>query len=248
MPTKVPVLREPARKRRGGKKLLTVLLLLFIVILAVLFFNSSISKISSIVIEGQRFTSRADIQQAAGITVGGAYFSVSAKTVEERIMSIKTIEKVSVEKSFPGDVVIRVTEHPAVAFELSPQGQLTAILANGTTIAAGADVVVDKPILSGWQEGDPYKAELSKQLAALPAASLSDISEITPSPSKAYPDRIRIYTRTRFEVITAVSLLKDKIDALNAVVEIQEPGLVTMLLADTYVPFASSESGNGESN
>jgi len=247
MPEKIPVLREPARKRRGGKKLLAVLLLLFIVILSVLFFNSSFSKISAISIEGQRFSSKAEIQQAAGVAMGDAYFSISTKSVEERIKTLSTVDKVEVVKSFPGNLSIHVTEYEAVAFEMSPKGELTAILANGTTSAAGADIVVDKPILSGWTAGDPNKAALSKELSSLPPASLSDFSEIIPSPSKAYPDRIKIYTRTRFEVITAVSLLKEKVAALDAVIETQEPGVITMLLADTYVPFVPEEEGNADS-
>ncbi|MOA64140.1 hypothetical protein D3C78_1901040 [compost metagenome] len=51
-----------------------------------------------------------------------------------------------------------------------------------------------------------------------------------------------MFTRTKFEVITAVSVLPEKIEALNAVIETQEPGKITMLLADTYVPFP----GEGE--
>jgi cell division protein FtsQ len=53
-----------------------------------------------------------------------------------------------------------------------------------------------------------------------------------------------MYTRTKFEVITAVSVLPEKIDALNAVIETQEPGKITMLLADTYVPFQSENLEN----
>ncbi|UVI32200.1 cell division protein FtsQ/DivIB [Paenibacillus spongiae] len=247
MQDKVPVLREPVRRRRGGKKLLAVLLLLFIVILCVLFFNSSISKISSIVVEGQRYSSKEDIQKAAGINIGDAYFGTTAKTVEDRVKTIKPVEKVEVVKKFPGGIRITVSEYPTVAFELSSNGDLTAMLSNGAIVPAGSEIVVDKPILSGWKADDPLKAELGKKLAELPAGSLSDFSEIMPSPSKAYPDRIKIYTRTRFEVVTAISLLQDKIASLDAVIETQEPGIVTMLLADTYVPFVPEEPENEDS-
>jgi cell division protein FtsQ len=244
MQEKIPVLREPVRKRRGGKKLLAVVLLLFIVILCVLFFNSSISKISSISIEGQKYIQSADIRKAAGISVGDAFFGTTASTIEARVKTLKPIDKVDVIKSFPGKVRILVEEYQTVAFELSDQGALTAILSNGSTVPTGADTIVDKPILSGWKANDPVKAQLCKELASIPPQSLSDFSEIIPAPSMAYPDRIKIYTRTRFEVITAASLLAQKISALNAVIETQEPGLITMLLADTYVPFAPVEGEN----
>ncbi|MBW7473645.1 FtsQ-type POTRA domain-containing protein [Paenibacillus oenotherae] len=248
MQEKVPVLREPVRKkRRGGRKLLIVIIVLFIVILCVLFFNSSISKVSTVTVEGQRYLTVSEVQGAAGIVPGDAYFGTSAATIEERVKSLKPIEKVEVIKSFPGSIRIVVQEYPTVAYELSDKGELTAILASGISVAAGSsDLVVDKPILSGWKADDPLKTELSKQLSNIPAALLSDFSEIIPFPSKAFPDRIRIYTRTRFEIITAASLLPDKISTLNAVIETQEPGLLTLLIADTYESFVPDETENDE--
>ncbi|MBW7455297.1 cell division protein FtsQ/DivIB [Paenibacillus sepulcri] len=248
MADKMPVLREPVRRRRGGKKLLAVLFLLFIVILCVLFFNSNISKISSVVVEGQKFTRAADVQKAAGISVGDAFLGTSTKTIEARVKKLAPVETVEVTKSFPGTVKIVVHEFPGVAFQLSDQGVLTALLSNGTSVPTGSDIIVDKPILSGWKADDPVKAQLCKQLAELSAQSLSDFSEIIPTPSNAYPDRIKIYTRTRFEVITAVSLLPGKVPALNAVIETQEPGLITMLLADTYTSFTPDEGGNKDAD
>src|SRR6185312_12637657 len=122
MQEKIPVLREPVRKRRGGKKLLAVLLLLFIVILCVLFFNSSISKISSVSIEGQKYIKASDIRKAAGISIGDAFFGTTASTIEARVKTIKPIDKVDVIKSFPGSVRIVIEEYPTVAFELSNEG------------------------------------------------------------------------------------------------------------------------------
>lgn len=60
----------------GSRKLLTILILLFVALLAVLFFNSSISKISEIQIEGTRFVTREEIGKAAAILVGDAFFEL----------------------------------------------------------------------------------------------------------------------------------------------------------------------------
>lgn len=247
MPDKMPVLREPDRRRRGGKKLLVILFILFIVILCVLFFNSSISKISSITVEGQRYMEAADIQKASGVTVGEAFFGITAKTIEARVSKLKAVESTQVIKSFPGKIRIVIKELPTVAYEVSSKGEITAIMSNGTSLLAGGDIVVDKPILSGWKPDDPVRIELCKQLAAIPAQSLSDFSEIMPAASASYKDRIKIYTRTRFEVITAVSLLQAKIAVLNAVIETQEPGLITLLLADKYASFSPVDTENSES-
>jgi cell division protein FtsQ len=246
MSSQMPVLKEPNRKRMGSRKLLTILILLFVALLTVLFFNSSISKVSEIQIEGTRFVTHEEINKAAAILIGDAFFRTSSSTIKERVLTLPQINDVKITKVFPGLLKIAVEEYPVVAFELSKQGEMTALLSNGTTVEADSDVMqlVDKPVLSGWTDDNPVKAELTTQLGKITAKQLSDLSEIIPYPSSAYPDRIRIYTRTKFEVVTAVSVLTDKIEALNAVIETQEPGKITMLLADTYVPFQSESLEN----
>ncbi|MCR2803695.1 cell division protein FtsQ/DivIB [Paenibacillus soyae] len=255
MNTQMPVLKEPVRKRRGNKKLLAVLFLLFIALLGVLFFNSSISKISEIQITGMHFTTTEQIAAASKIETGDPFFQTASDLIERNVKTLPQVEEAKVMKVFPGIVKITVQEYPVVAFELTAQGELTALLSSGTSMPAAGEgaQLLDKPVLSGWSESDPVKKELTEKLALIPQKQLADLSEITPIPSKAYPDRIRIFTRTHFEVITAVSVLPQKIDALNAVIETQEPGKITMLLADTYVPFQTegeegSENGDNAEN
>ncbi|MFF2482889.1 cell division protein FtsQ/DivIB [Paenibacillus sp. NPDC058071] len=249
MSSQMPVLKKPERPRKGSRKLVAVLLLLFAVILAVLFFNSSISKISSIKVNGAQYANENDIRQASDIEIGDAFFGTSSERIENRIRALKPIQEVTVVKKFPGAVTISVKEFEVVAFEIAADGAMTAIMSNGTSVVSlNNDVLMDKPVLSGWKVGDPQRAELTKQLGTITSKQLSDLSEIIPYPSKAYPDRIRIYTRTKFEVVTSISVLASKIDALNAVIETQEPGKITMLLADTYVPFDGNNAENMESD
>ncbi|MBJ6363161.1 cell division protein FtsQ/DivIB [Paenibacillus sp. GCM10012307] len=245
----MPVLKEPESKKKGNRKLLIILFLLFAVLLAILFFNSSISKISSIGISGQQYIGAAEVEEASGIVVGDAFFGTSSSTIEARIEKLSSVSKATVTKNFPGEVQIKVEEYSSVGYELSPQGEITALLSNGTTLSMqGRDFVVDKPVLAQWPDKDPYKVELTKVLGELPPAIIGDFSEIIPIPSTAYPDRIKIYTRTQFEVITAISFLKEKAPKLSAVIEQQAPGKVTMLLADTYSEYQSDFLESEDSN
>ena len=240
----MPVLREPAPKRKGSRKLLFVVILLFFTLLSVLFFNSSISKISEIQVLGTMYADEDAVIREAAIEAGDPFFRSTSAAIAARVEKLTQVESATVEKKFPGVVIINVKEYPAVAFELTSQGEVVALLSNGTQAVARGDgmIIADKPVLTGWTDNDPVKIELTKRLGEIPSKQLADLSEIIPIPSKAYPDRIRIYTRTKFEVITAVSVLSDKIESLNAVIETQAPGKITMLLADTYVPFPSEES------
>lgn len=247
MSAPMPVLREPANKKKGSRRLIAVLILLFAVILSVLFFNSPVSKISEIHITGPVYVTDAEIEKAAGIKIGDAFFGTTSRTIGKRVGKLDTVANVTVTKTFPGKIRIAVQEYKVVAFELSDQGGMTAILSNGTSVkAAAGESLADKPVLTGWEPDNPVKAQLTQTLSVIPAAELADLSEIIPYPSKAYPDRIKIYTRTKFEVVTAVSVLKEKIKAINAVIETQEPGKITMLLADTYVPFGDSAGENDD--
>ncbi|SDT38795.1 cell division protein FtsQ [Paenibacillaceae bacterium GAS479] len=242
----IPLLKEPPPKKRGSRKLMLILVLLFLILLSILFFNSNISKVSVVTIEGEQFTKETDIRNTASVRPGDAFFGTMASTVEQRISSLGSVKQAKVEKTFPGQIRIIVEEFPAVAFEMDDAGRLSAILASGTIIEADTgSAVVDKPVLSGWRKDDPIKKKLCQALAAIPAQELNQLSEISPSPTESYPDRIRIYTRSGFEVITAASLLKDKLLTLNSVVEERAPGRVTLLLADTYSPF-QTESEEGE--
>ncbi|HUC93130.1 MAG TPA: FtsQ-type POTRA domain-containing protein [Paenibacillus sp.] len=242
MAESMPVLRQPKQGRKNSRKLLLILLLLFVALLGVLFFRSPISEISAISVSGQQYIAANDIRDASGIAEGDPFFFPGKGEIERRIAKLKPVEAVTVDKSFPGKIAITVKEYSAVAFELTEDGLITAILSNGATVGSGSNFVVDKPVLSGWKKDDPNKAELTRVLSSVPDELLSDFSEIIPYPSKSYKDRIKIYTRTKFEIVTAVSLLQEKAETIQAVIETQEPGSVTTLLSDYYVPYAADDA------
>lgn len=143
---------------------------------------------------------------------------------------------------------MKIEEFPAVAYELEQGGILKAILSSGAAVTVNeTGIAVEKPILTNWDPADPNKAILCQTLGSISNELTSDISEIVPSPTLSFPDRIKLYTRSRFEVITSISLLKSKVSYLNQVIETKEPGLITMLEADSYVPFqVESEEQKGD--
>ena len=248
MTERIPVLKEPAPKpkRKGARRLLGVIYSLFVVLLIVLFFRSDLSKISEVTVTGGRFTDEGEILAAAGVRPGDPFFWPTADAIAGRVERLDAIASASVRKTFPGKLHIEVTEYPAVAYGLTAEGAITAILSNGTERLIGSDAVVDRPVLRAWNEREADRLKLVDVLSRLPDDLLSDFSEITPYPSEAWPDRIRIYTRTRFEVVTAVSLLAEKADTIRAVIETQEPGIITLLLADRYVPYVRDDDSGGD--
>lgn len=243
--TRLPLLKEDKPKKRMSRKITVILLLLFTALLAVIFFRSSISRITMIDFQGSKYSTNEELLSQSGLQLGGQFFAVSAKSVEESLMELKTIEEVTVDKKFPGVITVRIEEYPAVAYELEKDGVLKAILSSGAAVSVNeTGIAVEKPILTNWDPEDPNKAKLSQALASIPNELTGDISEIVPSPTLSFPDRIKMYTRSRFEVITSISLLKDKVAYLNQVIETEQPGLIKMLEADSYVPFKAQSEGD----
>lgn len=241
MPNTIPALKEPKTRRNTSRKLVILLMVLFLALLAILFFRSSLSKISEIHFEGSVYSTQAELLQKSGLKEGMSFFGTSAATIRGRLTTVPSIQSVTVDKRFPGVVDVTIKEYPPVAYELNPDGKLLAYLSNGTKVTVKSGISVEKPMLSGWEGKEAILLKLCSVLSKISDDLTSDISEIVPTPTLSFPDRIRLYTRSGFEVVTTISLIQDKVAYLNDIIETQEPGLITLLEADTYVPFSSGD-------
>ncbi|CAI6020327.1 cell division protein FtsQ/DivIB [Cohnella sp. JJ-181] len=238
---RIPALprEQTAAKRRGGK-LLWIVIALFVAVLVVLFFRSSLSRISVIEIHGLTYLNQDQVKAELGVGIGDSFFMPASDKLAQRAERLPQIRDVRVVKHFPGKLDVTVKEYPSVALELDGKGVLSVVLANGYAVQPPASSALPaKPVLTGWAKDDPQRAALCLALGGLSAEGLSDFSEISPDPSRAYPDRIRIFTRSGFDVLTTVGKLKDKIAILSELVENREPGSVVLLDSDTYSPYSA---------
>jgi cell division protein FtsQ len=244
----IPVLKKPKPKRNTSKKVAALLILLFLVLLGVLFFRSSLSKITEIDFRGSAYSTNQELLKQSGLKVGGSFFGTSAGSISKRLSAIPSIESATVDKRFPGVVEVTIHEYASVAYELAQNGKLQAYLANGSKVQVKQGISLEKPMLSGWEKDQVHLIKLCSTLSKMEDDLTSDISEILPSPTLSFPDRIRLYTRSGFEVLTTIEKLPDKAGYLNDIIETQEPGLITMLEADTYVPFVSPGDSEDREN
>ncbi|MCS7459269.1 FtsQ-type POTRA domain-containing protein [Paenibacillus doosanensis] len=241
---RLPVIKKPKKRSRGSKRLLFLLFLFFITLLCILFFQSSLSKISEIQVDGQELLTAEAIQGASGVNAGDHFFSVSSSAIEQKVKSLKMVESVEATKHFPGVIHIQVKEYPRVAYQFGDANQPEAILADGSVVPVGGDInfVMDKPILTGWGASPELKNKLCQALASTSPSALTDISEIKPDPSESYPDKIKMYTRSQFEVITTIGYLPEKLKYLDTyIADLKEnkisTGVLKLLEADTHAPF-----------
>lgn len=210
----IPPLRAVPKKKRASRKLLVLLLLFFISVFAYLFFQSPLAKISDIEIHGNGVATAQQIEQASGLAVGTSFFLMDETKTLAGIKTLGAVQDVKVSKKFPGKITLTVKEFGKAAYQIGEDGGPQVILANGTVHPlAGQTFPSDRPILTGWTEDNPVWKALCKELAAIPNEMLTDVSEIKPYPN-VFEDRIKLYTRSRFEVITRIALLSAKLPNL----------------------------------
>lgn len=244
---RMPHLAKPKPTRRGSGKIMLLLLVLLAAILLILFLRSDMSKIAEIHISGNKHTTLAEVGQAIGVATGDSFFAVTARTLNERLAALPHVSDAAAVKQFPGRIVIELAEYPEVAYLLGADGQLKTLLANGLAVAMPeGEPVYNLPILSGWEERSPLLQQMAAALAELPAPLLADISQIKPEPADAWPDRIRMYTRSYFEVVTTIGYLPDRLDYMRAIIGDYEPGVITMLEANTHRPYETDGESTEE--
>lgn len=243
MAERIPALKqapEPAEKRKRGGKLLLILIALFVIALIVLFFRSSLSRITDIEVTGANYAKVSDVENALGVHKGDSFFKGNPKALAAKVESLGPVENAKVTKRFPGHLNVQIQEFAAVAVELDASGRTDLVLANGLNVPLPDGAALpDMPVLTGWSAGDANRGALCAALGKLQPALLNDLSQIEPDPSNAYPDRIKLYTRSKYEIVTTIGKLPDKADILGEIVENREPGVITLLEADTYQPYSA---------
>ncbi len=221
--TTIPTMRNRRPPGRPATKLILFILIFLMAIGGGLFLWSPWSRVGVIAIEGIQFISKETVMRQSQLAVGQLYWGVDADDVASWLLRLPTVDKAVVTKTFPGKVRIAITEHRVVAMELrtsSPKQDQIAdsfhgVLANG--VAVSREYVNNPtalPLLSGWEDV-AMKQTLCRVLAQIQANFLYDISEIRPYFSPAYPDRVRIYTRSQHEVITRIAWLPEKLSRLD---------------------------------
>ncbi|WP_213587224.1 cell division protein FtsQ/DivIB [Paenibacillus sp. J2TS4] len=243
MQVKVPAIKPERPSKKGSRKVILLLVVFFLTVLAILFFQSSISKITVIEITGNEMVDSEQIGQASNIRVGDSFFLIDARKSADSIGELRMIESVQITKRFPGQVTITVQEHKRVAFQINAAGEREVLLADGSSHPAKDESIpLDKPIMTGWMDDNPMKAKLCSILADIADPMLADISEIVPDPSAAYEDKIRIYTKSQYEVSTRIEFLQEKLQYLDVMIaEWKEQnihsGELILMEQDRGIPF-----------
>ncbi len=246
----IPFLPKPDMEQSPNLKWIVGAALFLFALGMVFFFNSSLARIDTIQLKGTDLLTQDRVLALAGVNKGSSYFVPTEQTIIQRLMTDPMIQKVDVNKSFPGKMYIYVHEYAKIAYQMDKSGAAKVRLSNGTAISVAPDkLFVDRPLLTGWKDTDPNLSNLIGVMGEIPVSQLAEVSEIRPFPSFAYPDKIKIYTRDGYEVHTTITYLKKKIGFLRQIIVQVEAnkykrGYIELLEADVFRPFSEDVQKN----
>lgn len=238
-------MKQSKQVANAKSKLTRVLILFFVIVAAAIFFKSPLAEIKFIHVEGNLIAGNQEILEKADLVVGDSFFAFRAGAAESRIEEIPGVKSANVKRTFPGEITLEISEYRLAAYQVV-NGKAEMVLEDGHVLPmTDLSTWLDRPILSNWSRYEKLKLELCKVLAGLSYEQVADLSEIMPAPTNAYPDKIKMYTRSSFEVVTTISKLKGKLPYLANVVNDlkdsgQMSGRITMLEANSSQPFINN--------
>jgi len=250
---RIPQVKQPKPNRRGNKKLTFLLVIFFLTVLAVVFFRSSYSKVQEIAVYGNDLYAANEIVQASGLHKGMQFLNVWESDVKAGLKPLAGIKSVSIERSFPGKIILHVTEFKRVALWTNTDGKRSPLLENGTVLDK-VDFrarVVDRPLIRAW--GAPeLLPQLGKALGSLPPTVLDQISDIALTPTISDKQRITLYMRDGNEVRSVIYQIAKKLPWYPAIAKELpegEKGIVYMLESTWFSKYGSpAEQGETSGN
>ncbi|SFP04650.1 cell division protein FtsQ/DivIB [Salibacterium halotolerans] len=200
---KIPALKEK-RKKRTNRRLVTYLSVFFLLILLVVYFQSPLSHIRHIKVEGNIHTAQDNIKDRIDLQTGDGLWTADLTQAEQAVQSYQEIENVSVTRSFPSTVTIHVQEYRRMAY-VENGGSFVPVLQNGEVLSEKTynELPSDAPILRNFEDRDKLAA-FSEEMSQLGEGVMNRISEVMYAPSDDDANRLRLYMNDGIEVESTI--------------------------------------------
>jgi cell division protein FtsQ len=242
---RIPKLKEQ-RRQRANRLLIGYIALFFMLILCIIYFQSPLSNIAKIEVQGNEHLADEQIIQLSGLTRNKSFWKVKNEDVEKKVGKHPEIKNVHVQKRFPNKIVITVEERKRIAYVFDKQ-KFFPILENGRVLTSTKEKIIasDAPILMGWKKGEEIQ-EMAAQLAKLPDSILNLISEIHHTPRSSDRLHITVYMNDGFEVSATVRNFAEKIVLYPSIVshlDSNRKGVLHLEVSTYFKPYEWSEPG-----
>ncbi|OIJ17747.1 cell division protein FtsQ [Anaerobacillus alkalidiazotrophicus] len=239
---RIPKLKE-LRRQRANRRLIFYLSIFFILLLTVIYFQSPLSDVKVIVVEGNRYVSDKEIISISGLNDRTSFWGIDKQKIVGDLTRLNEINEIKVNRKFPSTILIKVKEHTRVAY-LAVDGNFFPILDTGKILEDAINhFPSDAPLLIGFNtEGG--LSEMAAELSVLPESIIQRISEIYYTPVENDPLRISLYMNDGFNVSSTIRHFSKKITAYPAIVRELDPnnkGVIHMRMNPYFEQFDIGE-------
>jgi cell division protein FtsQ len=236
---RVPKLKEQ-RKHKANRRLILYLSLFFILLSLIIYSQSSLSKVSAIIVSGDRHLTEEEIVHLSGISLKTSIWRVNEEKASNQILQHKEIKEAEVNRKLPNTVEIDVKEYNRIAY-IYDEGNYFPVIENGKILAAIEldSLPDDAPLMMNWNQGDTVE-EFIGELMKLPESIIYAISEIHHTPSEVDPYHITLFMNDGFEVSATVRDFSNKMSAYPSIVAQLDPnqkGVINIEVGTFFKPY-----------
>ncbi|MBM7632498.1 cell division protein FtsQ/DivIB [Geomicrobium sediminis] len=238
---RIPALKEQ-RKKRANRRLIFYLSIFFILIGIVVYFQSPLSHVQQIQVEGNYTGETREIIDQSALVSGESIWSQSLSSAKERVEQIPYIEEATIERSLPTTLRIIVQERDRTAY-LHSNDQFIPVYGNGQLMDEQSldTYPSDAPIIFNWQNEELLEA-FFVELDKLGSGMINHISEIHPSDDD--PTLLRLFMNDGIEVETTIENFASYMAPYPTVArQISEPsdGILHMKMSPYFEAFNPEE-------
>jgi cell division protein FtsQ len=213
---RIPKLQQQ-RKQKTNRRLISFLSVFFFLVLLVIYFQSPLSKVASISVQGNETLDSNKMIEMSGITTSTGFWSINAEKIKNAFGNQLQIKEVTVQRKLPNHIVLVIEEHESIAY-LESDGSYLPILESGQVLKDRKEnAPADAPLLINWKKEEDIK-EMISELKKLSPGIFNSISEIHHTPTKTDPWLVRLYMNDGFEVIATVRTFSKKMDSYPAII------------------------------
>lgn len=239
---RIPSMRKK-RRRKTNRKFILVVLLFVTALLILLYFQSQMSKIDRIDVNGTALHDRDYYLRQAGLAEGDSLWGFSAPEAAARLKEAEGVKDAAVKRKWLRSVTVHVDEWEPVAL-LEEKGEYEFILENGETFTPESGAAADVPIAAGFTTKELRK-QLSSQLLQIDSTVYQLISEVH-LPDKKNPDSAVLYMDDGYEVHASLSTMADKLsyypDIVNELTG-SEKGIIDVEVGTYFTPYSKLDGG-----
>jgi cell division protein FtsQ len=241
---RIPKLKEQ-RKRKTNKRLVLLLSIFFLLILVVIYFQSPLSRVHNITVEGNAAVSTDAIKKESGVTEQTNIWNLNKKKMKANIQKMPEIKSASISLRLPNSLLIHIEEYKKIAY-VSENTHYYPVLGDGSILKGSSGTkLMNAPILTGFEQGK-YLQAMVGQLEKLPSEILNSISEIQYTPEKTDGYHITLYMNDGNEVSATILTFSEKIVNYPSIVSQLNPkekGIIDLEVGSYFEPFNNSGSG-----